>query len=104
MDYLQIGDDYITVYNKEEFDKAVKDEFEEDKRKFEESKKLFEQKKRKLESDKTKLESDKTKLESDKTKFESEKMKFAKDLKINGIPVKKIIELTRLSEKQINML
>ena len=97
MDYLKIGDDYITVYNKEEFERTVALEMEENRKKLESDK-------TKLESDKTKLESDKTKLESDKTKFENEKKSLAKELKRIGIPINKIMKLTKLSMNDIMML
>ena len=132
MEYLQIGNDFITVYDKEEFDRGVREEVESNKKRLEKEKRKLEQEKNtieqekntiaqekntiaqekntiaqeknKLEQKENKLEQKENKLKQDKLVLLEEKKEIVKELKKMNLPLNKIIKLTKLTAEQISML
>ena len=104
MDILKTEEQFIATYDREEYEKSLKEEFENRVKKYNNKFKTLEDNIKTYENNVRKLENDKTKLENDKTKLENDKLNIAKELKLLGIPINKIVRLTKLSEQQIYML
>lgn len=122
----------IVTYDREEYEKILKEEFEEDKRRLEISKKKFEKQQSNFEKQQSNFEKQQSNFKEqqinlkkqqnlfeekqnqfeekqnqfkEKTiKFNKERMAFAKELKNIGTPIERIIKITDLTLEQINMI
>jgi len=104
MDRMKLENDYIATYDRDEFEKLVKEEFENDLEKFNNDKEKFNNDKEKFNNDKEKFNNDKKKFNNDKEKFNEEKKGIVKEFKKMGLSLKKISELTKLSIEEIKIL
>ena len=146
MDYLKIGNDFITVYDKEEFDNAVREEVEQEKENIVKEKqniaiekeKIFKEKKdvqkekqdvqkekkdvqkekqdiqkekydiamekQNIAMEKQNITMEKQNITMEKQNLEKNKIEIAKELKLLGLPIEKIIKLTKLNIKDITLL
>lgn len=97
MDRMKMENDYIATYDREEFERLVKEEFEANLEKFNNDKEKFN-------NDKVKFNNDKEKFNNDKEKFNNEKKSIVQEFKKMGLSLKKISELTKLSIDEIKIL
>jgi len=104
MDRMKLENDYIATYDREEFERLVKEEFESNIEKFNNDKEKFNNDKEKFNNDKEKFNNDKEKFNNDKEKFNEEKKSIVKEFKKMGLSLKKISELTKLSIDEIKIL
>ena len=111
MDYLQIGDDFITIYDRDELDNKIREEVEEEKRNIlKEKNYIIKEKqdvakeKQDVAKEKQDVAKEKQDVAKEKLSLNNEKIEIARELKILGIPINKIQKLTKLSLKDISML
>jgi len=97
MDRMKLENDYIATYDRVEFERLVKEEFENDIEKFNNDKEKFN-------NDKEKFNNDKEKFNNDKEKFNEEKKGIVQEFKKMGLSLRKISELTKLSIDEIKIL
>lgn len=115
MERLNFQEGYPVTYDRDEFEKIIKERFEKDKKRFAKTKKDFERDKKELKKEKEILENDmhtlqvqkqnlkteKTNLETEKINLENEKIILIKELKEINILIDKIAKLTNMSKNQI---
>ena len=129
MERLNFQDGYPVTYDRDEFEKIIKERFEKDKKRFARNKKEFEKNKKILiknkkeliqdkeeftkekeilkndiqtfQIQKQNLENEKTNLENEKTNLENEKTNLIKELKKINMPLNKIAKLTNMSMNEI---
>jgi len=119
----------FATYDREEYEKMLKEEFERDKKRLEKEKKKLEINERELEENQKELEENQKELEENQKELEenqkeleenqkelavkekslsmqeknlfNNKISFAKELKLLGIPIERIVKLTDLTIDQI---
>lgn len=108
MDRLKFEEGYVVTYDKEELDKMVKEEFDRKNRRLEKKIFKFQKKEKELKKiqdefnkDKDEFNKDKNRFKSDVVKFERDKMVLAKRLKLIGILIEEIVEITNFTFEQI---
>ena len=118
MKELDYEDNYIATYDREEYERLIKEEWEEKQimlerkiNKFENRVSNFENKvsnfKNKVnnfEKEKNIFESEKNMFESEKNMFESEKNSIVKELKLLGVSLKKISKITKIPIEKLKLL
>ena len=132
MDTLKLEEEYIATYDREEFEQGLKEEFEQEKKGLARAKQGFAKEKQGFAKEKQGFAKEKQDFVKEKQDFvkerqnlekeiininkakqeiyvkqkdiENERIHIAKELKILGIPINKIVELTNMSIKDIMML
>ena len=83
MDVLKLEERFIATYDREEYEKGLQEEFENNKQEFENKKQEF---------------------ENNKQELENNKIEIAREFKILGMPIEKIVKLTKLNADKIMSL
>ena len=111
MDRIKMENDYIATYDREEFEKMLKEEYEDDikqlrfdKEKFANDKEKFANDKEKFANDKEKFANDKEKFANDKELFNNEKKNIIREFKKMGLSFNKISKITNIPVEQIKIL
>ena len=97
MDKMKLENDYIATYDRDEFERLLKEEYENNLEQFGKDKEQFGK-------DKEQFGKDKEKFGKDKEKFGKEKKVIVQEFKKLGLSLKRISELTKLPIDQIKML
>jgi len=91
----------FATYDREEYEKMLKEEFERDKKRLEKEKKKLEINERELEENQKELAVKEKSLSMQEKNLFNNKISFAKELKLLGIPIERIVKLTDLTIEQI---
>ena len=100
MDTLKMEEEYIATYDREEFEQG----FAKEKQDFVKEKQDFVKERQNLEKEIININKAKQEIYVKQKDIENERIHIAKELKILGIPINKIVELTNMSIKDIMML
>ena len=104
MKELDYEDNYIATYDREEYERLIKEEWEEKKRKLERDVNRFKNKENEFKNKENEFNNKKNSFEKEKSAFENEKKNIVKGLNDSGLSLLKISKMTKIPLEKLKLL